>query len=202
VNLLLEVTNGLRGVVVYVFEFETEFLGLLHSALAEFSMGGPHLLLILEDLVSQLLDVVLGSLISQALKSDEFSVLLGDFIQELGLPFEMLAPRENVEEQLGVLWICQVWRAPDQLSVCLVADVLQEVFTATIGRRKNFCICIFRLQLAFERVLRILAGITIIHIGIVVPIERRRLLAMEVESVCISSWRFSVQRLHLRFGHR
>ena len=172
--------------MVHVFEFQTEFFGLLLSLLEEFLMICPELLLILSDLVLQFLEVVFRSLIFEAFESDELSVLLRDFVDEFCLAVKVLAPRENVQEKHGVLWICQIWKAPDQFAICLITDILQEVLAESINLRKNFCSGIFGHELILEGILNIYAAVTIVHVRVVVAIQCRRLLALKVQPLAVS----------------
>ena len=186
--------------MVHVLEFQTEFLGLLHSLLEEFLMSCPELLLILSDLVLQFLEVVVWPLIFETFVSDELSVLLRDFVDELRLAVEVLAPRKNVQEKHRVLWICQIWKASDQFAISLIADILQEVLAESIDCWKNLCVGIFRLELILEGILNVYAAVAVFHVRVVVAIDRRGLLALEVQPLAVSRERLSIMRLHVGVG--
>ena len=99
-----------------------------------------------------------------------------------------------------MLRIRQVWEAPYQFPIHLVAHILQEVLPEPVNLGQDLCVAIFGLQLVFECVLEVETAVAVLHVGVVLAVQGGGLL-VEVDWLPINRRRL-IMRLHMSIRPR
>ena len=183
--------------IIDIFKFLAEFLGLLDSMLVELLVTRPKLLL-------QVLDLLFSFVSLQAillLQLDKLLILLSNLVNQLCLTVEVLPPVEDVKQEHCVLWVGQIGEASDEFAVHLIAHILQEVLPESVNLVQHFGISLsaVRLQLIFKSFLHVDGdtGLAVLHVDVVVAIEGGGLL-VDVVGHCTIYLHGLVVRVHIR----
>lgn len=107
------------------------------SLCAEFLMVVLQFLALLGNGVSLLSNLVLVSVWPKSLLPDEFMVQCCDLVHLLVHTVQVLLSSVDIQEDLGVFWLCDSWKDSHELTIILGYDILLKVLSFSINTLKD-----------------------------------------------------------------